>query len=482
MASGAVIANVFGYLLRLILVQNLTVHEYGLIYSVIAIFYFAYAFIHLGLSPAIAKYVAAYGAKDDQRKIKEIIIWGVRLLCLSAFVVSASAFLFSDLLSRIYVKDPLGSTLIKIFAFSVLLSPFMTITKAILQGRQRIFLRSLYEAFQSITLFVLTAILLYFGHGVKGSMYAYVFLHLLMFIAFVPILIKRVLPEFFSIQVSPSFQTLELLIRFGLPVMFTSVASVILTNTDTILLTLFTTVDKVGIYHSALPTANLILFLVFVINTVLLPLVAELWEKKEKQMIAQLVEKMYLYALIVTMPLAIIIVVYSPNILRLLFGEQYLPAVGILRILVVSSLFLIHHAINTATLTGIGMPKANTKAIFLAAGLNIVLNIIFIPTLGGVGAAISTFLAAVILFGFSTWFLRRQLQLFIPFYKWGCVLVGGAALLSTLWLSKVIFVGIHQYLLVPISVVCGGCIYLCTLVITRTLTMQDVRVFKEQIL
>lgn len=481
MVTGVAIANVFSYFLRLLLVRNLTVHEYGIIYAVIALFHFADIFLHLGLSPAIAKYVAAFSAKDEQRKMKEIIIWAIRLLCTAAFVVCASAFLSADWFGRVYVKNPIGSTLIKIFAISVLLSPFMTIMRAVLQGRQRMSLRSVYEVFHSIILFAATAVFIYLGYGAKGAMYAYVLLHVVMFIAFVPILTKHVLPGFFSTRVSPDFQTVELLLRFGLPVMLTSVAGAVLTHTDTLFLTLFTTVDEVGIYHSALPTAKLLLFLVFVINTVLLPLVAELWEKNEKQLITQMIERMYHYALIVTIPLAIVILVYAPTILSLLFGEQYLPAVPILRILTISSLFLILHAINTATLSGMGMPKANTKAIFLAAGLNVILNIILIPSLGGIGAAISTFLATVILFGYSTWFLRKQLHLRLPFFEWVRVLAGGAAFLSTLWLSKVFFFGIHQYLLAFITVVCGGGIYLCVLVLTRTLTMQDVLMFREQI-
>ena len=64
--AGAVVANLFGYLLRLLLARNLTLAEYGLVYSLIALFGLAAVFNQLGLTEAITRYISKYTVSNDE--------------------------------------------------------------------------------------------------------------------------------------------------------------------------------------------------------------------------------------------------------------------------------------------------------------------------------------------------------------------------------------------------------------------------------
>ncbi|HIH24090.1 TPA: flippase [Candidatus Woesearchaeota archaeon] len=472
---GAVFANMFGYLLRLLLARSLTVEEYGLIYSVMALFGLLSAFYSLGLTEAIAKYTSEFGVKRDDARIKEIVLWSARALYPVAFVIAGVGFFSADWLGVVYFKSDIAPTLVRLFAISLVFVPIDVLILGLLQGRQRLAHHALYTATRSFVLLFATWIFLMQGFGPSGAMLAYVVAYAVSYCVFLPWLLPLSIPRFFSLRVKMRRSTLDMLLRYGTPVMLTSMASIVLFYTDTMLLTIFSSLHEVGVYQAALPTANILLFFATMLTVVMLPLIAELWARRRTGLIRLAVEELYLAVFIVMLPLSIAAVIYPDLILNLLFGASFIEGADILRALAIAVLFMALHAVNAATLSGVGRPGQNTKAVAIGAACNLVANLILIPRMGGLGAAIGTLISAIIMFSISTAFVHRILRMSIPYVAWCKALIASVLFSGTIWVSRSMFNIQGQYLKVVVGVLLGAAVYICVLLLLRAITFDELR-------
>lgn len=103
---------------------------------------------------------------------------------------------------------------------------------------------------------------------------------------------------------------------------------------------------------------------------------------------------------IVPVAMAIPITILAQPIIHILFGNDYIESVAILRIYIWSSLGLFLSMAVSQYLMSENLVKTIFWLNFIAMVLNIVLNFIFIPTLGLIGSAwatlISYFVAPVV--------------------------------------------------------------------------------------
>jgi O-antigen/teichoic acid export membrane protein len=104
----------------------------------------------------------------------------------------------------------------------------------------------------------------------------------------------------------------------------------------------------------------------------------------------------------ITLPIALFIVITSESLVSLLFGSAFLPATPMLT---VHAWALIPFALGIARtqyLTIEGKLWANLPAVVAALIINVMLNWLWVPTHGGLGAAWATLIAYSIAWGAST--------------------------------------------------------------------------------
>jgi O-antigen/teichoic acid export membrane protein len=411
-----------------------------------------------------------------------VFLIALLLLYASTFLISLALFLASGWLGVVFFKNPAAALMVKIYALVFFLSPFNIILGALLQGRQRMDLYALFITLQSIILFAATWIMLGLGFGVIGVMYAYVILYFVQYVIFSVLLQKVIIPGFLKIKAAYRKQTARSLLTYGIPVMAGGFAGVILLYTDTALLTALSSLEQVGIYQAALPTANMMLFFMGALSSVLFPLIAELWEYGERKLIVLAVTDLYRYAFALILPMAVATIVYPDIILNLLFGAQYIAGAPILTVLAIDALILTLNGINTAALSGMGKPKETTKAVILGAAINVLANLVLIPIYGGVGAALSTLIAALIIFTVSTHFLKKEIPIHAPLALWLRTLLAGLAFSAVLWSMRFLLTGVNMYVKIVAAGIVGGVLYIALLFLLRVISMADLRELQKRIL
>ena len=118
---------------RIFLARVFTQNDYG-VYSLCIVIFSILTIISLfGLGSGTTRYIAYYRRKNDQIKVKQIILSSIQITLLTSIIFSISLFLVSDLLSQIF-RDSTIAFPLKIISISIPFSVMIDIFVAISRG------------------------------------------------------------------------------------------------------------------------------------------------------------------------------------------------------------------------------------------------------------------------------------------------------------------------------------------------------------
>jgi O-antigen/teichoic acid export membrane protein len=147
-----------------------------------------------------------------------------------------------------------------------------------------------------------------------------------------------------------------------------------------------------------------------------------------------------------------------------------------LRILAFAIVFLFANSAFYAMLNAINRQHMNAWATGLAAAINIVLNLIFIPFFGYLAASTTTVVTEAALCVFGWWFVQRnhpELRLAVIRLSWRILLAGAV-------------MGVALYPLrgysILISLPAGGLVYLAAIFLTRAVEPEEWRLARDGLL
>lgn len=456
----SLVGGFLAYLIRLVLARNLTPAEYGLFYAVYAFIGLFTVFRNLGFNEAMAKYIAGWKAKNQNKKIKGIILQTVLLQFSFALLFAIAIYFLRDILINQYFKNPAAEIVLYFLLLSFLLTPFGDSFKFIFQGLQHLFLSSSVNVVKMLSILLLAFFFFQQGLGLKSPALAYFLAYLILPLLYSPLLMKF-FP--FSRVHAETAGMPKLLFSFGIPVIFSLVGYLLVEYTDVLLLTYFRSLEEVGLYNAALPTSKLLFYFSGSLGFVIFPLVSEIWAKGEQRKLHAGMSTIYTYTSLTMIPFGLILVAFPEIVLRVLFGEVYVPARTALQVLSIGSIFFTLFSLNANLFSGIGKPKITTIIVLAGAACNLLLNLLLIPLYGILGAAIATGFTYLLMLILSTIKAREILHLHFPWKAFWKIFLSGLLFLSVLTLLKNILtlpVWIELFLcLLLATAVYGICIY-----------------------
>lgn len=119
--------------------------------------------------------------------------------------------------------------------------------------------------------------------------------------------------------------------------------------------------------------------------------------KNDKKLLLTSYEKSIKYLLMIIIPIAVSSVLYSSEIINLIYGNQYDASSSVLCILIWTICLLFISGANNTLLNASFKEISVTKIYTVAAVFNILLNFILIPYLSYNGAAITTVLSDILI-------------------------------------------------------------------------------------
>ena len=149
-----------------------------------------------------------------------------------------------------------------------------------------------------------------------------------------------------------------------------------------------------GLYAVSVKIYQLVKYMMTAVYTVTIPRLSRYAGRKERQNYRTLLTQICSCVILLLIPCMTGLAVYAEDIIRILSGESYLPAVRSLQILSAALLFavgsgVVVNCINTPN----GFEKTSLSATISAALVNVGLNVVLIPLMRHDGAALTTVIA-----------------------------------------------------------------------------------------
>ncbi|MDZ4878460.1 MAG: hypothetical protein CLLPBCKN_007895 [Chroococcidiopsis cubana SAG 39.79] len=374
------------YISQILLARWLGVTEYGIYDYAIALSLSLAFLAGLGLPTAVLRFIPKYQFEQDWRHLRGII-WGSWQQTLIASLITA---IFSTIVLQ-WLSIHYGLEHSRSLIFGVWSVPLMAL--AILQ-------QQIARAFQRITLayapyliaypLVLIAIAFIWQlHENLNSTEAIALsiLSLLLVLLVQALLFYRELTTEIS-QAVPAYAIGQWW-RVALPLMFLDGSSIVLSQTDTLMLGAMLGAKAVGIYSAALKTSLWVHFILTAVNAIFAPIIASLHAQGDRQGLQQLVSTIARWMFYPALAIAIGLIVFAVPVLQL-FGTEFTAARGALIVLILGQLVNVGAGSVGYLLMMTGNQNPAASVMGISALVNVVLNLIGIHWLGIFGAALAT--------------------------------------------------------------------------------------------
>lgn len=215
-----------------------------------------------------------------------------------------------------------------------------------------------------------------------------------------------------------------------------SCATTIYTNLDTIMLGFMKNDIEVGYYNAAIKIKTILVSVITSLGTVLLPRATyfvEVGMKKEFEIISK---KAINFVVVIACPMIIYFIIYAKNGIYFLSGTAYDGSILPMRIIMPTLLAIgITNIIGLQIMVPLGKEKIVLYSEIVGAFIDLVLNFIFIPKFGAIGAAIGTLVAEIGVLFIQFWGIHNNFSDIFGY-------VQGKKILVVLFFSTGIAVGI----------------------------------------
>lgn len=461
----ASIINMFlGFIITVLLGRYLGAGDLGLYRMASTIYGISMLIAAIGIPAAMIKFVAEN--KGDSNKTNEIVSSGIITSLIIGICFSAIFYLSSDLLESIFNFHGL-SKLIKIMSP---VFPFALVGGALLgllNGLREIKKYSMAIIIQSFLMLVISIVLTLWGLGVKGIIIGMVLSSFGWFLYLV--LVSK---DYFKITFNMYFQTTKRIILFGAQLMIAGAFNEINNQMDILLIGFFLISNDVGYYAAAITLSRFFWFIPLSIQMITYPVTAEYWYKNKHIALSNMIEKTLKYCTIILLLIGLQIGFFAEEIITKLFTAKFIYAVFPLKILLVGTVIrgCLIQPIG-GSLGGIGRPDLSLKISILMMSINVILDILLIPKIGIVGAAIA---ASISLVGGSL--MNIYLIIKILFIK---IEVKWYLMISAFALFAIILFALGEAY-INIYLLDGSIIIIYIILVTKLfLTKEDKHIFRE---
>lgn len=206
-----------------------------------------------------------------------------------------------------------------------------------------------------------------------------------------------------------TFDTRRLL-RTSTPLLLVTSIDLVMGWTDILVLGIWADAGQVGIYGISLRIALLATFVLGAINIVAAPQFAALYAEGNSDALKRLAQQSAFWTLVVAAP-AILVLVSVPDLILQLFGPQFKDGAWPLRILALGQFVNLATGSVGTLLLMTGHEKLMRNNVAFSAALNLLGNLILVPSYGAVGAAASTAFALAFMNVVSWIMVRKKLHI-----------------------------------------------------------------------
>ena len=459
------------YLQRLVLARVLSPDQYGIFSLGLMIFMVTVSVGLLGIQRGVNRFVPYFRAEGEEGKVKGTLLGGSILALISGVVFAVGLFILARFLSLSVFEETSLLNVIRVFVFAV---PAMILLRVLIRGLEgfkkinySMGLKTGEIALRLLGIIVVSLA----GFELLAVPVVFIVSTWLVVIMGYWLLREKVFP-LFNPDIPAHFE-LGKLFHYSWPLFLTGILNLVVGWTDTFMIGFFSDSADVGVYNVALPTSQMIILLLQSISVIFLPLATEAFSRGEEGKLREIFNISYRWVFLATLPVYLFMVLFAQPIIVLVFGAEYAAGAGALVVLS-SGFFLASLSGPTQKLfNSLGRTRLVLGLTSSAALVNVALNLVLVPRLGIIGAAIATATSLGVGSMLNLVFLYRVSDIFpLGIFYLRPVIVGVASVGGLYLIEKMAPVSIPYYL-VPLEVIIAFSLYGLGLYLTNALKEED---------
>lgn len=392
----------------ILLARLLDPNGYGLLFLTLSVVGIAKLFAKLGLPESAARYISEYKERDSDQISHIIRISFMYLLC---FVSIVSIFM---LIGHQFIAERLGEPELAPFLLLGVLFLFFTVlsgyTRSILQAFESMRFAAIIKIIQGVGKLVFAVGLVILGLGAIGGLGGYVLKEFFAFVFGIIIIYS----QYYRIFEGGSEMERGLkrrIAEYSIPLTMTQAADRLSGRIDTLLVGFFLNPAAVSFYVVSGQIISFIQTPVSALGFTISPTFGAEKAAGNLESAARLYETSLVHSLLLYTPAAAGIILVADPLVRLVFGLGYIDSVPVLRVL---GVYMILSAIMNITSHGLDfLGQARARAIIMGVTsiLNFGLNLVLIPLIGVVGAALATIITYSLYTFASVYIIHREFNL-----------------------------------------------------------------------
>lgn len=221
-----------------------------------------------------------------------------------------------------------------------------------------------------------------------------------------------------------------------------------------------------GYYEQAYKIVQMVLVVVTSLRTVTLPRVVRLYDEKNYSEIRNIIDTTIRFVICIAMPMAVGLIMVAPQLIPLFLGESFQKCILIVRVLAVLIVVIgLSVLISGQCLTAMGKQRLANICVIAGAVINFIMNLVLIPLVGALGAAIATVAAETLILIMLMAFGRHDIkirEIVKQFFKYGfcSVIMAGA-------IYALNYTGFSEELLLMSKILLGMSVYFGSLLVIR---------------
>ena len=369
---------------------------------------------HLGLNNGVIHFGSSYWGKDN-RNLKRVLYQSIGYAFLSGTLIGALLFLSAPWLAVEVFAKPELTRVLRWFAPAFPLVAGLRVAAAATRISERIIFTVYAEdLLQPLASLFFVGVVYLLGLGLGGAVLASTLSFALAF-ALALYYVRLIFSSALNTKGYSRRDGKELLL-YSLPTAFSGLFTLLTMWIDRLLVGYFQPTSDVGIYQAASQTAMLFGVILTAFNVIFAPMIARLYYSGAKERLAEMYKVSTKWGLYISLPIFLVVLFASGDVMTLIYGAEYQR--GAIPLTILSTAQLINAGTGAVgfilIMTGRQQRWLAISAImfFLDLGLNLML----IPKMGIVGAAIGTAFAVAGLFVLALIQVKYELDLW-PYDK-----------------------------------------------------------------
>ena len=380
MFGGRILSMLISLIATSVIARGLGPSNFGeLSYAIsfVGIFSFLYS---LGIDGILYRELIKYPNKKNELLGSAFMI-KLSTGLLAALIVNVSAFFLA--------KNDVSFLLIFIISGTFIFNSFQIINYEF-QSRVESKYPSLVTLLITLILNILKVLVIFSGKGVIYLAIILLLESILYAICFWFIYKKKIGGNIFDWKFNKN--TAVSLVKDSWPLIFTGVFAMIYARIDQVLIKHIMESSSVGIYDSAVRLSEVWYFIPNIIVSAFFPAIINAKKTSEKLYHSRLV-KLALFLITLSIVIALPVSILAPFIIKILYGQKFISAVGILKIYIwsITGTFLIN--LITQYLIAENRRKSLLVLNLVPMVINVALNLLWIPIYGITGAAYATLIS-----------------------------------------------------------------------------------------